>query len=127
MSDRNLTFDFTAPPPEPKKPEAPRVLSVAELDRAIRGTLERSFASPALVEGEVTGARAAPSGHVYLTLKDEEEEATIDAVLYKSSLTPRMRALLVDGARVRLRGKPTFWPPRGRLQFVATPPRIRSS
>ncbi len=131
MADRNLTFDFTAPavdsqpPPEakaaPKKPvdEAPRVLTVAELDRAIRGTLERSFAASTLVEGEVTGARAAPSGHIYLCLKDEEEEATIDVVIYKSSLTPRMRALLVDGARVRMRGRPTFWPPRGKLQFVA--------
>ena len=129
MADRNLTFDFTAPPTEPvprakddaKKPDdaAPRVLTVAELDRAIRGTLERSFATSTLVEGEVTGARAAPSGHIYLTLKDEEEEATVDCVIYKSSLTPRMRALLVDGARVRLRGRPTFWPPRGKLQFVA--------
>ena len=30
-----------------------------------------------------------------------------------------MRALCIDGARIRLRGKPTFWAPRGRLQFVA--------
>ena len=27
--------------------------------------------------------------------------------------------LMVDGARVRMRGKPTFWAPRGKLQFVA--------
>ncbi len=26
---------------------------------------------------------------------------------------------MVDGARVRMRGKPTFWAPRGKLQFVA--------
>ena len=30
-----------------------------------------------------------------------------------------MRALCVDGARLRLRGKPTLWAPRGRLQLIA--------
>jgi exodeoxyribonuclease VII large subunit len=30
-----------------------------------------------------------------------------------------LRALCADGARIRVRGKPTFWAPRGRLQFVA--------
>jgi exodeoxyribonuclease VII large subunit len=29
-----------------------------------------------------------------------------------------VRALLTDGARIRLRGRPTFWAPRGRLQLV---------
>jgi len=123
MNDRNLSFDFTAPAPAPEpekpKPPAPRVLSVAELDAAIRGTLERSFAAAVLVEGEVAGASTPKSGHVYFCLKDEEKDAQIDAVIYKSSLTPRMRALLVDGQRVRLRGRPTFWSPRGKLQLVA--------
>jgi exodeoxyribonuclease VII large subunit len=39
--------------------------------------------------------------------------------MYRSSVTPRMRPLCVDGARVRLRGRPTLWVPRGRLQLVA--------
>ena len=120
--DSTLSFDFTpaAPPKSPAKPdEEPKALSVAELDRAIRGSLEEAFAAPVLVEGEVSGTRAAPSGHLYFCLKDEREEATIDVVMYRSSITPRMRTLCVDGARVRLRGQPTFWAPRGRLQFVA--------
>ena len=128
MAERdNLTFDFTAPAPEPaeaKKPakpggDGPRALSVAELDRAIRESLELSFDLPVWVEGEVTGARPAPSGHLYFCLKDEKEDASIDAVIYRTNLTARGRALLKDGARVRLRGRPTFWAPRGRLQLVA--------
>jgi exodeoxyribonuclease VII large subunit len=123
----NLTFDFTAPAPEPaeaKKPakpggDGPRALSVAELDRAIRESLELSFDLPLWVEGEVTGARPAPSGHVYFCLKDEKEDASIDAVIYRASLTARGRGLLKDGARVRLRGRPSFYAPRGRLQLVA--------
>jgi exodeoxyribonuclease VII large subunit len=116
----NLAFDFTPrkPPPPPPEPE-PRALTVAELDRAIQGRLEDGFASSVWVEGEVADARAAPSGHLYFCLKDEKEEASIDVVVYRSNVTPRMRALCVQGARARLRGKPTFWAPRGRLQLVA--------
>ena len=107
------------PTPTPKPPDEPKPLTVAELDRAIKGSLEDFFAKPVLVEGEVSGARPAPSGHLYFSLKDEREEAAVDVVMYRSSITPRMRALCVDGGRVRLRGQPTFWAPRGRLQFVA--------
>ncbi|MDP8999955.1 MAG: exodeoxyribonuclease VII large subunit [Myxococcota bacterium] len=111
-----LSFDFT--PRRPPDPER-RPLSVAELDRAIKGAVDDGFVNPVWVEGEVSDARPAPSGHLYFCLKDEREEATVDVVLYRSAVTPRMRALCVGGGRVRLRGKPTFWAPRGRLQFVA--------
>jgi exodeoxyribonuclease VII large subunit len=128
LPDRdNLTFDFTAAPPPEATPagakkqsnDGPRALSVAELDRAIRESLELSFEIPVWVEGEVTNARPAPSGHVYFALKDEKEDASIDAVIYRTSLTARGKALLKDGARVRLRGRPSFYAPRGRLQLVA--------
>ena len=94
-------------------------MSVAALDRAIKGALDGSFSVPVWVEGEVTGMRAAPSGHLYFGLKDEREDASVDVVVYRSNVAPRVRALCVDGARARLRGKPTFWAPRGRLQLVA--------
>jgi exodeoxyribonuclease VII large subunit len=114
--DPSLSFDFT-----PRKPpdEEPRALTVSELDRAIKGSLDDAFTSAVWVEGEVADARPAPSGHLYFCLKDEREDAAVDVVVYRSTVTPRMRALCADGARVRLRGKPTFWAPRGRLQFVA--------
>jgi exodeoxyribonuclease VII large subunit len=115
--DGSLSFDFT--PRKPPPPPEPRALSVGELNRAIRGTLDAGFAEAVWVEGEVADARPAPSGHLYFALKDEKEEASIDVVAYRSNVTPRMRALCVDGARVRLRGRPTFWAPRGRLQLVA--------
>jgi exodeoxyribonuclease VII large subunit len=118
--DRSLTFDFTprAPPPPPPAPEPPRAMTVGELDRAIKGSLDGSFSLPVWVEGEVVGARPAPSGHLYFSLKDEAEDASIDVVIYRSNASPRLRTLCVDGARLRVRGKPTFWAPRGRLQLV---------
>jgi exodeoxyribonuclease VII large subunit len=114
--DRSLSLDFA-----PRKPadEEPRPLTVAELDRAIKSAVDDGFANAVWVQGEVADARPAPSGHMYFSLKDEREDAAVDVVVYRSTITPRMRGLCVDGARVRLRGRPTFWAPRGRLQFVA--------
>jgi exodeoxyribonuclease VII large subunit len=109
----SLPLDFPAP-----QREVPRALTVAELDRAIKRSLDASFESNVWVEGEVTGARPATSGHLYFCLKDEREDASIDVAIYKTNVTPRTRGLIVDGARIRLRGRPTFWAPRGRLQLV---------
>ncbi|MDF2692522.1 MAG: Exodeoxyribonuclease large subunit, partial [Labilithrix sp.] len=113
------------PPPLPERPAAapaakpePRVLTVGQLGRVVGRSLERTFTTELWVEGEVSGARPASSGHVYFCMKDENEEAAIDVVLYRSQVTPRGRALIKDGARVRVRGKPTYWSPRGKLQFV---------
>jgi exodeoxyribonuclease VII large subunit len=133
--ERSLSFDFTAkaaaaaptPTPAPAAPpapavpakEEPRPLTVGELDRAIRGSIEDVFATSVWVEGEVADARPAPSGHLYFCLKDEREEAAVDVVVYRSNVTPRMRQLCADGARIRVRGKPTLWVPRGKLQFIA--------
>jgi exodeoxyribonuclease VII large subunit len=117
FDEGSLSFDFT--PRKPPPPPEPRPLTVGALNRAVRGTLEQAFVEPVWVEGEVADARPAPSGHLYFALKDEKEEASIDVVAYRSNVTPRMRALCVDGARVRLRGRPTFWTPRGKLQLVA--------
>jgi exodeoxyribonuclease VII large subunit len=116
--DRSLSLDFTARPARPAE-EEPRPLTVGELDRTIKGAVEGAFQGAVWVEGEVTDSRPAPSGHLYFCLKDEREDASIDAVVYRSNVTPRMRQLCVDGARIRLRGRPTLWVPRGRLQFVA--------
>jgi exodeoxyribonuclease VII large subunit len=116
--DRSLSFDFT-PKASQAISEPPPALTVAELDRAIKGALDGAFENAVWVEGEVTDARPAPSGHLYFSLKDEREDAAIDVVIYRSNVTPRMRSLCVNGARARLRGKPMFWAPRGRLQFIA--------
>ncbi len=107
------------PPARPAAPAAPAAFTVAELGRAIKRSLDGSFADAVWVEGEVTGARPASSGHLYFCLRDENEEATLDVAMYKANITPRTRALVVDGARLRLRGKPSFWAPRGRMQFIA--------
>jgi exodeoxyribonuclease VII large subunit len=92
------------------------VYSVADLDRRLKRAVEGATAD-VWVEGEVSSAKPAPSGHVYFCLKDEREEAIIECVMYRSSPV-RARRLIVDGARIQLRGRATVWAPRGRLQFM---------
>jgi exodeoxyribonuclease VII large subunit len=106
-------------PVAPVAPAAKAAFTVAELGRAIKRSLDGAFADAVWVEGEVTGARPASSGHLYFCLRDENEEASVDVAMYKANITPRTRSLVVDGARLRLRGKPSFWSPRGRMQFIA--------
>jgi len=102
--------------PIPAQPEVV-IYSVAELDRRLKRAVEGASAN-VWVEGEISGAKPAPSGHVYFCLKDEREDAMIECVMYRSSAF-RARRLIVDGARVQLRGRATLWAPRGRLQFMA--------
>jgi exodeoxyribonuclease VII large subunit len=91
------------------------VLSVADLGRRLRRTVEAATAD-VWVEGEVGSFKAASSGHVYFTLKDEAEDACVDCVMYRS-VALRARSVLRDGARVQVRGRATVWAPRGKLQF----------
>lgn len=91
-------------------------LSVTELTRRIKALLETSIAAVS-VSGEISGLKESPSGHVYLSLKDEN--ALVDAVIWRSSAM-KMRDLPRDGEQVTARGKLTVYEPRGRYQLVIT-------
>ena len=98
------------------------VIGVAELDRRLRGAVEK-VTGREWVQGEVNGLRRAASGHAYFSLKDENEDALIDCVMYRFNATKALR-VLADGVRVQLFGRATVWAPRGRLQFVAERARL---
>ncbi len=91
------------------------VVSVAEFSRRLRRAVESSACGD-WIEGEISSSKAAGSGHVYFSLKDEREPAIIECVMYRTQAL-RFRKLLTDGTRVQVRGKPSLWVPRGRLQF----------
>jgi exodeoxyribonuclease VII large subunit len=94
-------------------PPGVRVLSVGELTRAIKGTLEEAL-SPVWVEGEVSNLARPGSGHLYLTLKDEE--APLKAVVYRG-VALRLKFDLRDGMRVVARGRLSVYLPRGEYQL----------
>lgn len=114
---RSMLSPSAESPKEPAGEELP--LTVAALGRLLERALGDRFVDPVLVEGEANGVRFAQSGHLYFTLKDEDDDATVDVVMYRASVTPRARGIVSEGARLRLRGKPSYYTPRGRLQFIA--------
>jgi exodeoxyribonuclease VII large subunit len=118
--DGEPDFDATQSRAEgtPKPASEPETLTVGAVGRLLKRSLDERFKAPLWVSGEVANLRAAPRGHVYLSLKDASEDAILDSVIYKTSLTDRMRQHIVEGAQLRVRGKPTFWAPRCRTQFV---------
>lgn len=91
-----------------------RPLSVSQLTTAIRGELERRFAS-VWVEGEISNFRAHNSGHWYFTMKDEF--AQVRAACYRSS-NQRIRFRLADGLQVRARGRLSVYEPKGEYQLI---------
>src|SRR5262245_45468737 len=97
----------------PFPPADVKVLSVGELTRIIKGTLEGTFSS-VWVEGEVSNLARPSSGHVYRTLKDDE--APLKAVVYRG-IALRMRFDLRDGMRVIARGRLILYAPRGEYQL----------
>src|SRR5438270_396746 len=92
---------------------APRILTVAELTRAIRGTLETKFGA-VWVQGEVSNYKSYASGHQYFTLKDQR--AQISCVIFRDTL-PRNAAPLSDGAQVQVYGNITVFEARGQYQL----------
>jgi exodeoxyribonuclease VII large subunit len=93
---------------------ARRVLSVSELNSAIREVLDSEFRD-VWVSGEISGLKLASSGHYYFTLK--EREAQVKCAAYRSAhrywkFKPQ------DGMAVLARGRIDVYEPRGEYQLI---------
>jgi exodeoxyribonuclease VII large subunit len=90
------------------------VLSVSDLNRVLRATLETDFAE-VWVAGEISSLRTPSSGHLYFCLKDRRSQ--IAAVMFRSAqrtLPFRPR----DGMEVIAHGRISLYEPRGDLQLM---------
>src|SRR3954453_9431377 len=90
-----------------------KVLTVGELTRAIRGTLETRFGA-VWVQGEISNYKLHPSGHQYFTLKDQR--AQISCVIYRNTMPPSAKATQ-DGAQVQVYGQISVFEARGQYQL----------
>lgn len=95
-------------------PPGATVLTVGELTCAIKDLLEREHPS-VYVQGEVSNLARPSSGHLYLTLKDED--SPLRAVVYRG-VALRLRYDLRDGLDVIVRGRLTVYTPRGEYQLL---------
>src|SRR5438093_12975013 len=94
-------------------PKTAKVLTVSELTRSIRGTLETKFGA-VWVQGEISHYKLYPSGHQYFTLKDQR--AQIACVIWRDTMAP-LRQPLGDGAQVQVYGTVTVFEARGQYQL----------
>ena len=93
--------------------DQPRVFSVSEITRAVRGVLEEAIGD-VWVEGEISNYRKQASGHQYFTLKDADSQ--LSCVLFARGVW-RKQVALADGMQVRVRGKLTVYEARGQYQL----------
>jgi exodeoxyribonuclease VII large subunit len=89
------------------------VLTVSQLNHQVRYTLEKKH--PHLwVEGEISGLRKYPSGHIYYTLTDTQSE--ISAVMFSENA--RMLSFKPEnGMKVMVEGDVSIYIPRGQYQL----------
>lgn len=92
-----------------------KILSISELTRGIKSTLESNYSS-IWVSGEVSNFKAHSSGHFYFSLKDENSQ--ISAVMFKGS-NRLLKFKLEDGLQIIAQGRVTVYEPRGSYQLVA--------
>lgn len=92
----------------------PKILTISELTRRIRNSLENEFFNIWVV-GEISNFKKPTSGHVYLTLKDADSQ--IQVVMFKSVATG-VKFELRDGMEVLAFGSVTVYELRGQYQLV---------
>ncbi len=102
--------------PEPG-PQKPRVFSVSEVTKAVRGVIESAF-DEVWIEGEVSNFRQQASGHQYFTLKDAG--AQLSCVLFARGSAWRKTVALQDGMLVQAKGRLTVYEARGQYQLVVS-------
>lgn len=92
-----------------------RVFTIAEFTALLN---EFFKSQEARIKGEISELKRAASGHVYFTVKDKEENAVMDAIIWSRNYMLCGVALEV-GMEVILSGHPNLYAPSGRLSFVA--------
>lgn len=92
----------------------PHILTVGELAREIRGSLEQRFGY-VHVRGEISNLRQPGSGHLYFSLKDDQ--ANIRAVLFRGQAR-LLRFRPENGQEVVAKGRVSFYDTGGDTQIV---------
>ncbi len=109
--DQQSLWDFGG---SPDSGGARRVYGVTELNREVKGLLEKQLGTVWVV-GQVTGLRQQASGHIYFGIKDEDGQ--LNCALFRG-VDSEKHSLLEDGVQVVLQGKVTVFEPRGQYQLI---------
>ncbi|MFA6222888.1 MAG: exodeoxyribonuclease VII large subunit [Desulfomonilaceae bacterium] len=91
-----------------------KIFTVSELTEEIRKVLEGTFPM-VWVKGEISNFKRAPSGHTYLTLKDDNSQ--IRCVMFKHQ-SKYLKFQLEDGLKILASGRVNVYSPRGEYQLI---------
>jgi exodeoxyribonuclease VII large subunit len=94
--------------------ETRKTYSVTELNARIRTVFEKDFGE-IFVSGEISGAKLAPSGHYYFTLKDGESQ--VKCACFRMSAR-YLKFKPADGVAVIARGRLDVYDARGEYQLI---------
>lgn len=114
MEEDTPPFDEMRLLAEERQGDNSGVLSVSEISSALKRHVEQGFGH-VRIRGEISGFKRAVSGHLYLSLKDEN--AKIDGVMWKGNAA-RIPFVPQDGIEVIATGKLTTYPGRSSYQIV---------
>ena len=89
------------------------ILSVSQVANQVKYSLERNF-SNVWIKGEVVSCKPYPSGHIYLTLKDESAE--LSAVIF-AQYAQQINHYPSSGMEVLAMGDLSLYAPRGQFQM----------
>ena len=103
-------MDDPRPSPVSNMPE----FTVSEISGAVKRTLETTFGR-VRVRGELTEVKRYPSGHIYLSLKDEN--AKISGIVWKGSVS-RLGMVPENGVEVIATGRITSYAERSSYQLI---------
>jgi exodeoxyribonuclease VII large subunit len=90
-------------------------LSVSQVSQMIAGVLQQNF-DDITVKGEISGFKAATSGHLYFSIKDEN--AVLNAICWRG-VASAIPVKLEDGLEVIIRGSIQTYPSRSNYQIIA--------
>jgi exodeoxyribonuclease VII large subunit len=106
-----MTYDpETAPAPSANVPE----YTVSQISGALKRTVEESYAY-VRVRGEISRPSSPSSGHLYLTLKDDQ--ATLQAVCWRGTVS-KLGLRPEEGMEVICTGRLTTYPGRSSYQMI---------
>jgi exodeoxyribonuclease VII large subunit len=91
-------------------------ISVTELTLHLKELIELNFDNIEVI-GQISNLTQPRSGHIYLTLKDEESQ--LPAVIWKSTVS-KLRFKIKDGMEVICRGRLDVYPPQGKYQMIVS-------
>lgn len=90
------------------------IFSVSEINNSVKQLLEHQFAN-IWIEAEISNLVQPRSGHIYLTLKDDN--AQLRAAMFRGN-NMRLAFKPKDGMQVLVRGRLSLFAPRGDYQLI---------